>query len=109
MNSNKFIPREFNQQQFDLLITAFNNRTRELNYYILYSRLLGGYVTQSEFDKEIETNPDKYVVNSPRPRTGDEIMYAALISQNLMNVDETGEFQALFEIDDESLTKFMEQ
>ena len=109
MNSNKFTPKEFNQQQFELLITAFNNRTRELNYFILYSRLLDGYVTQSEFDKEIETNPDKYAVNSPRPRTGDEIMYATLISQNLMGVDETGELQALFEIDDESLIKFMNE
>lgn len=109
MNSNEFIPHEFNQQQFELLITAFNNRTRELNYYILYSRLLDGFVTEKEFNDEIEKNPDKYAVGSPKPRTEDEIMYAALIGQNLMGVDETGEFQALFEIDDESLIKFMNE
>ena len=46
----------------DLMTRAINNRTRERNYFKLYCDMLGGNITEDEFDREIEQNEDKYII-----------------------------------------------
>ena len=46
----------------DLYVRAINNRTRERNYFKLYSSLLRGDISDDDFDEEIDKNEDDYVV-----------------------------------------------
>lgn len=103
-----FNKKYYTQSDYEMLVTAFNNRTRQLNYFKLYTKYIHGNITFDEFHKELEENENKYVVPSGSEKTSDEVMFATLMSQDLMDVDSTEELMSVFEIDDKSMIKFME-
>lgn len=80
----------------DLLIKGFNNRTRERNYYRLYSSLLQGDISDEDFDREIESNPHRYVIPMNGDSTPEEISTALCVVPRLMDIDSTGDFEAAF-------------
>ena len=49
-----------------MLVDAVNNRTRERNYYQLYSRMLDNEISEEEFDRAIDENPDEYVISNDK-------------------------------------------
>lgn len=79
-----------------MLVHAVNNRTKERNYYQLYSRLLENEISDEEFDNELETNPDKYVISTDIVPTDDEFQDAILLSGYIMDTDTTGDIESLF-------------
>ena len=83
----------------DLYVRAINNRTRERNYFKLYSSLLRGDISDDDFDEEIDKNEDDYVV----PAGVD----ADLTEIKLKNVETTDDFMALFSFNDKSVHKYI--
>lgn len=49
-------------ESIESLTRAVNNRTRERNYFRLYSEMLDGTISDEEFDRQIEDHEDLYVV-----------------------------------------------
>lgn len=80
----------------DLLIRGFNNRTRERNYYRLYSSLLQGDISDDDFDKEIESNPDRYVIPMNGDSSQESISTALHVVPQLMDINTAGDFESAF-------------
>lgn len=84
----------------EMLINAVNNRTRERNYYKLYTRLLENEITDEEFDKEIDDNPDDYVVPIDKIPTEQEFYEAIRLSGKIKDVYTQGDMESLFSFKD---------
>ncbi len=98
----------FNPQKtkvLELVLRAFNNRTREKNYLSKCCELLDGFITEEEFEKEIADNEDKYVIPEGKPASIEEIKEALNISGKMMGIENLSDFSELFSIDQESITK----
>lgn len=93
----------------DLYIRAINNRTRERNYFKLYSSLLRGDISDDEFDKEIEDNEDDYVVPAGLDASLSDIEFALQIAPKLKNVKTTDDFMSLFSFNDQSIQKYVSE
>ena len=85
-----------------LLLAAVNNRTRERNYYLLYSRLAGGEITEEEFDSLLENNPDDYVVTADVKPTVEEFEEAYALSAKIKDADTVGDIETLFSFEEEA-------
>lgn len=90
----------------DLLIKGFNNRTRERNYYRLYSSLLQGDISDDDFDNEIESNPDRYVIPMNGDSSKEAISTALWVSPQLMDIDSAGDFEAAFSFKEGASEKY---
>lgn len=86
-----------------LLLDAVNNRTRERNYYKLLYELAEGEISDSQFEKELEQNPERYVVKTNvRPSTI-EFQQAVILAKDIMDVQTSGSLETLFSFDEEYL------
>ena len=79
----------------DLYVRAINNRTRERNYFKLYSSLLRGDIS------------DDYVVPAGVDADLTEIEFALQVTPKLKNVETTDDFMALFSFNDKSVHKYI--
>ena len=86
-----------------MLITAFNNMTRSRNYLALYNRLLSKEISESEFEREIDKNSDKYAIKSGTNKSKEYIIDAFSMSQDFIDPNDIYEIEDLFEIDDTSV------
>lgn len=86
-------------------ISAVNNRTRERNYYILYSRLADGEISDEDFDRLLDENPDNYVVNTFNSPSIEEFEEAWALSKQILNVDSVGDVEILFSFDENDTLK----
>lgn len=87
----------------ELLIRAVNNRTRERNYFKMYSELLEGELTDEDFDNEIEQNKDEYVVPAGKDADIRDVELAMQVVKYLKGVQSTDDFTALFSFSDKSI------
>lgn len=92
-------------QVVDIMATAVNNRTRERNYFKLYSELLEQKITEEEFDRLIEENPDEYVQERYRDYGPLELDIARIASEKIMDVDDVSDMATLFSISNDSIQK----
>ena len=88
-----------------LLIRAVNNRTRERNYFRLYSQLLENEITDEEFDKEIEENEDDYVVSNNEDVDLNDIEVALSLRHYIKDVKDVDDMADLFSFSDKSIRK----
>ena len=88
-----------------LLIRAVNNRTRERNYFRLYSQLLENEITDEEFDKEIEENEDDYVVSDNEDVDLNDIEVALSLRHYIKDVKDVDDMADLFSFSDKSIRK----
>lgn len=79
-----------------MLVDAVNNRTRERNYYQLYSRLLENEISDEEFDREIDENPDDYVISTDKVPTEVQFNEAMVLADYIKGVETTGDIETLF-------------
>ena len=89
----------------DIMAIAINNRTRERNYFKLYSSLLENKISDEEFDRLIDENPDMYVQESYRDFSPLEIAVARKASEKIMDIEDLSDMAALFSISDRSIHK----
>ena len=88
-----------------LLLRAVNNRTRERNYFRLYSQLLDKEISDDEFDKEIEENEDDYVVSNNKEADIHDIELALSLSQYIKDVKDVDDMADLFSFNNNSIRK----
>lgn len=89
----------------DLLIRAVNNRTRERNYFQLYSMLLDNKISDDEFDKTIENNEDDYVVSQDCEADLNDIRLALFLVQEIKDIKDVDDMAALFSFSYGSIRK----
>lgn len=78
------------------LIQAINNRTRERNYFRLYSEMLEEIISEEEFDEELRNNPDEYIVKLNHRPTQEEIQVALNASDDIKDLSSLEDLQTLF-------------
>ena len=88
-----------------ILIRAVNNRTRERNYFKLYCEMLDGIITEEDFDKEIDSHEDKYVINQNEDASIEDIELALEIYPDLMDVKDPNDMAEVFSFSDKSMQK----
>ena len=89
----------------ELMTRAINNRTRERNYFKLYCDMLGGNITEDEFDKEIEQNEDKYIINQDCDASIEDIEVALEVSPSIMDVKSPDDMAEIFSFSEKSMQK----
>lgn len=93
----------------DLYIRAINNRTRQLNYFKLYSQVLRGDISDNDFDKEVYKNEDDYIIPVGADADSTEIELALQIAPNLKDIETVEDFMYLFSFNDKSIRKYMSE
>lgn len=89
----------------ELMTRAINNRTRERNYFKLYCDMLGGNITEDEFDKEIEQNEDKYIIKQDCDASIEDIEVALEVSPSIMDVKSPDDMAEIFSFSEKSMQK----
>ena len=89
----------------ELLIRAINNRTRERNYFKLYCEMLDGIITKDTFDKEIEQNKSKYIINQDKDASAEDIKIALELSPSFIDVASIDDLAELFSFSENSIRK----
>ena len=92
----------------ELLIKAVNNRTRERNYFKMYSELLSGDLSDEKFDSEIENNEDDYVLPVGDHVGLNDIELALKVTPQIKGVKSIDDFAALFSFSEDSIRKSIE-
>lgn len=90
------VARSLDGSREQMLVDAINNRTRERNYYHLYSRLLENEITEDEFDREIDENPDDYLISTDKIPTEQEFHDAIALAEHIKGIETTGDIETLF-------------
>lgn len=88
-----------------LLVDAVNNRTRERNYYQLYSRLLENEISDEVFDREIDEHPDEYVVPIDKYPTESEFCQAIQLAEHIKGTETMGDIESLFSFKESEVLK----
>ena len=83
-----------------MLIDAVNNRTRERNYFRLYCKLLEKYISEEEFDEELDKHPLLYI--NPMNIIPNKLNFleAFKLAPHIMDADSIGSLEALFSFDE---------
>lgn len=89
----------------ELMTRAINNRTRERNYFKLYCDMLGGNITEDEFDQEIEQNEDKYIIKQDCDASTEDIEVALEVSPSIMDVKSPDDMAEIFSFSEKSMQK----
>ena len=79
-----------------MLVDAVNNRTRERNYYQLYTQLLENEISDEEFDRAIDENPDDYMISTEKILSALEFHEAIALSKYIKGIETTGDIESLF-------------
>ena len=98
---------DFLSMPFELLFTAVNNRTRERNYFQLLTKLLSEEISDDEFDKEIEENEDRYVLQSNQTPSRPQFEMACILAKRLMDINSPDDFLSLFSFSEEKTYKLL--
>jgi len=96
------------QQQENLLVTAINNRTRELNYFKKYVELLQHRITDEEFDQLMEQHSDDFSPEQGKPADINTIRYARYLSDKLIDVNDVNDMADLFSISMDSIQPLLD-
>lgn len=92
----KKVIRALDGSREQMLVDAVNNRTRERNYYELYSRLLDNELSDDEFDREIDENPDEYVIPTNKIPTEEEFHEAIALADYIKGIETSSDIASLF-------------
>ena len=97
------------EEVVELMTKAVNNRTRQRNYFRLYSQMCDGEITEEEFYNTIETNEDDYVVEESEIPTKERLMHALKLIKGLKDVKSSEDISTLFSFDSAETDKKLEE
>ena len=86
-----------------LLLRAVNNRTRERNFFRLYTDMLEQNITEEEYSRQLEERQDEYVLPLPVEADMADIETAVQLSKHIKDVKSMDDFQSLFSFSDGSI------
>lgn len=81
---------------YQLLMFAIKNRTIERDFFKLYSSFVEGLLTEDEFNDEINSNEDKYVIQSNIIPGWLELKLALELSKEIPDCTNSEDFASLF-------------
>lgn len=85
---------------------AFDYKSKQVNFFQLYIMLLEKQISEAEYDKEIEDNPDKYAVSPGRQIDEDELRFCLwLVKTGLFGDKVEDEFYELFDLSELSVNE----
>lgn len=87
---------EKSRKALELLLLAVNNRTIERNYFKRYAEMLEEVITEDEFAKELETNPNDYIVEQNQEPDLERVKLALELSEKIKDVDTMDDLSSLF-------------
>lgn len=96
-----------NEETLGLLIKAVNNRTRQRNYFRLYSQMIEGEISEDEFYKALEEHEDDYVISESVRPTRDQVVLAMRLSSKIKDVTNSEELADLFSFDSAETDKHL--
>ena len=91
------------------LIQAINNRTRERNYFRLYSDLLEESITEEEFNAELQNNGDEYIIKLHHKPSREELLIALNAAKDIMEVSSIEDLRTVFSFAPDELNKLLEE
>ena len=97
------------EEVVELMTKAVNNRTRQRNYFRLYSQMCDGEITEEEFYNTIEENEDDYVVEESEIPTKERLMHALKLSKGMKDVKSSEDISTLFSFDSYETDKKLEE
>lgn len=100
---------DLNESTYRMLINAINNRTRERNYFRLYSELKDEIITEDEFEQRIEAAEDDFVVSSDITPSKNDIKKALYLSKVIKDVETLEDLSLLFSFDSEKTTEILKE
>ena len=89
----------------EFLVRAVNNRTRERNFFKLYSKLLERKISDAEYDQEVAEHEDDYVVSQDFNADLNDLSLALFLASDIKDVEDADDVAALFSFSHESLRK----
>lgn len=89
----------------DIMTIAVNNRTRERNYFKLYCQLLQNEISEDDFDRIIEENPDEFAPEDYHDFGPFELAIARKASEKIKDVSDLSDMATLFSISFGSIRK----
>lgn len=101
-NNTFNIERSFDRAR-ELLVRAVNNRTRERNFFRLYSDMLEQNITEEEYSRQLEEFQDEYVLPLPVEADMTDVETAVQLSEQIKGVESMDDFQSLFSFSDSSI------
>ncbi len=93
----------------ELMTKAVNNRTRQRNYFRLYSQMCDGEITEEEFYNTIEANEEDYVVEESEIPTKERLMTALKLSKGMKDVKSSEDISTLFSFDSSETDKKLKE
>lgn len=96
---------DLEERILQIMSIAVNNRTRERNYFKLYSRLLENKLSEDDFDRIIDENPDEFVQQEYKDYDSLDLAIARKASDKLMDVDDLSDMATLFSISNNSIKR----
>lgn len=91
----------------EMLIEAVNNRTIDRDYFRLYSSFLSGGISEQEFCEEIDSHPEKYVLDGYINPTKEQITLALQLSQRIKEVANSEDISSLFSFNSCAVDKLL--
>ena len=101
-NNTFNIERSFDRAR-ELLVRAVNNRTRERNFFRLYSDMLEQNITEEEYSRQLEEFQDEYVLPLPVEADMTDVETAVQLSEQIKGVESMDDFQSLFSFSESSI------
>lgn len=92
-----------------MLKRAINNRTIERDYFKRYCEMLMGELTEEEFERELDTREEDYVVAENYKPTADDLRLALELCEGIKDVRTSQDLSSLFSFNVNDTEKLLGQ
>ena len=91
-----------------MLITAVNNRTIERNYFKKYSEIGDEFITEEEFEEELDNNTQEYIVKQDGDPDFETVDIALKLAERIKDVESLDDLSSLFSFSPLALESLVE-
>lgn len=92
----------------EMLITAVNNRTIERNYFKKYSEIGDEFITEEEFEEELDNNTQEYIVKQDGDPDFETVDIALKLAERIKDVESLDDLSSLFSFSPLALESLVE-
>lgn len=100
---------DLNESTYKMLINAINNRTRERNYFRLYSELKDEIISEEEFERKLDSSEDDFVVCTDIIPSMEDVKKALFLSKQIKDVETSEDLSSLFSFDSKKTVDLLKE